>query len=119
MPSDVCSREFRRADRGDVPKESGEVFFRKVKFWKGDAPPVFVSISPLFRACSVVLPPCLCLSQLVDGVSYLHVKKNGLHFAFTTKFNVSPCLSLELLDRITKVFKVWVSTASVLLRPFS
>lgn len=45
-------------------------------------------------------------SQLVDGVSYLHSKKNGLLFVFTTKFNVSPCLSVEVLDRMTKVFKV-------------
>lgn len=60
---------------------------------------------------------CLCLvsySQIVDGVSYLHAKKNGLHFAFTTKFNVSPCLSLELLERITKVFKVSVCVCVVL-----
>lgn len=36
------------ADRGEVPKASAEIFFRKVKFWKedgeGDAPPVFVGI---------------------------------------------------------------------------
>ncbi|EEF48615.1 conserved hypothetical protein [Ricinus communis] len=34
------------ADRGEVPKGSAEIFFRKVKFWKEDgqeeAPPVFV-----------------------------------------------------------------------------
>lgn len=36
------------ADRGEVPKGSAEIFFRKVKFWKEDgqeeAPPVFVGI---------------------------------------------------------------------------
>lgn len=35
-------------DRGDVPKGTTEIFFRKVKFWKEDgeeeAPPVFVGI---------------------------------------------------------------------------
>lgn len=31
------------AVRGDVPKGTAEIFFRKVKFWKGEAPPVFVS----------------------------------------------------------------------------
>ena len=34
------------ADRGDVPKGSAEIFFRKVKFWTEDgeeeAPPIFV-----------------------------------------------------------------------------
>ena len=36
------------ADRGEVPKGSAEIFFRKVKFWNDDeaeeAPPVFVRI---------------------------------------------------------------------------
>lgn len=36
------------ADRGEVKKETAEIFFRKVKFWKEDgqeeAPPVFVGI---------------------------------------------------------------------------
>lgn len=39
---------YMKADRGDVPKGSAEIFFRKVKFWKEDggeeAPPVFVGI---------------------------------------------------------------------------
>jgi hypothetical protein len=37
------------ADRGEVPKGSAEIFFRKVKFWNDDeaeeAPPVFVRIA--------------------------------------------------------------------------
>jgi hypothetical protein len=41
------------ADRGEVPKGSAEIFFRKVKFWNDDeaeeAPPVFV------RICSLLL----------------------------------------------------------------
>lgn len=40
------------ADRGDVSKSSAEIFFRKVKFWKGEegeeAPPVFVGTLFLF-----------------------------------------------------------------------
>ena len=35
-------------DHVDVPKSSAEVFFRNVKFWKGEegeeAPPIFVSL---------------------------------------------------------------------------
>jgi hypothetical protein len=42
------------ADRGEVPKGSAEIFFRKVKFWNHDeaeeAPPVFV------RICYLLLP---------------------------------------------------------------
>lgn len=41
-PSHCDARCLCLADRGDVPKGSTEVFFRKVKFWKGDAPPIFV-----------------------------------------------------------------------------
>jgi len=45
------------ADRGEVPKGSAEIFFRKVKFWNDDeaeeAPPVFVRIySLLLRSYS-------------------------------------------------------------------
>ena len=43
-------------DRGDIARDSAETFFRKVKFWKGDAPPAFVNF-PCPRAttnlCSV------------------------------------------------------------------
>ncbi|WOL02775.1 AP-4 complex subunit mu-like [Canna indica] len=73
--------------RGEVPKGSAEIFFRKVKFWKEDeeeeAPPVFN----------------------VDGVNYIHVKVAGLFFVATTRVNVSPSLVLELLQRIARVTK--------------
>ncbi|CAL9762695.1 unnamed protein product [Musa acuminata subsp. burmannicoides] len=74
-------------DRGEVPKGSAEIFFRKVKFWKEDeeeeAPPVFN----------------------VDGVNYIHVKVAGLFFVATTRVNISPSLVLELLQRIARVIK--------------
>ncbi|XP_044510251.1 AP-4 complex subunit mu-like isoform X2 [Mangifera indica] len=73
--------------RGEVQKGSAEIFFRKVKFWKEDgheeAPPVFN----------------------VDGVNYFHVKIVGLLFVATTRVNVSPCLMLELLQRVARVIK--------------
>lgn len=73
--------------RGDVPKTSTEIFFRKAKFWKGEegeeAPPVFN----------------------VDGVNYLHVKVAGLLFVATSRVNVSPALVLELLQRVVRVAK--------------
>ena len=54
--------------RGDVPKDTSEIFFRKVKFWKGeqgqtDPPPVFN----------------------IDGINYLFIKKAGLFMVCTTK----------------------------------
>ncbi len=54
-----------------------------MKFWKGDAPPVFA----------------------IDGVNFLFVRKAGLFFMCTTKFNVSPSFTIELLERLAKVFK--------------
>lgn len=48
MDGCVCGGD---ADRGEVPKGSAEIFFRKVKFWNDDeaeeAPPVFVRIRAL------------------------------------------------------------------------
>ncbi|KAJ1375810.1 Mu-like proteiny domain, partial [Sesbania bispinosa] len=73
--------------RGEVPKGSAEIFFRKVKFWEDggleEAPPVFN----------------------VDGVNYFHVKVVGLLFVATTRVNASPSFVLELLQRIARVIK--------------
>mmetsp|Transcript_89439 Transcript_89439/g.276681 ORF Transcript_89439/g.276681 Transcript_89439/m.276681 type:complete len:446 (-) Transcript_89439:140-1477(-) len=75
----IITRDF----RGDVVKGTAEIFFRKVKFWHGDAPPIFN----------------------LDGVSYIFVKKNGLYFVATTGQNVSPSAVVELLSKMAKVFK--------------
>ncbi|CAD6258947.1 unnamed protein product [Miscanthus lutarioriparius] len=84
---EATPRSAKEEDRGEVPKGSAEIFFRKVKFWNDDeaeeAPPVFN----------------------VDGVNYIHVKVAGLFFVVTTMVNVSPSLLLELLQRIARVTK--------------
>lgn len=36
------AHRHRPAVRGDCPRGTSEVFFRRHKFWKGDAPPIFV-----------------------------------------------------------------------------
>lgn len=73
--------------RGEVPRGSAEIFFRKVKFWEDgelqEAPPVFN----------------------VDGVNYFHVKVVGLLFVATTRVNISPSFVFELLQRIARVIK--------------
>eukprot|EP01083_Nonionella_stella_P120895 362768_1 len=77
---------IRKEFRGDTPKTVTDTFFRNVKFWGGkqqDAPPVF----------------------LLDGITYLYLKNNGLFFVGVTRQNVSPSLMMELLLRLTKVFK--------------
>ena len=60
---DVARRLYPEQFRGDVPKGVAEIFFRAVKFWKGDPPPVFN----------------------IDGVNFLFTKKNGIYFMVTTK----------------------------------
>lgn len=72
--------------RNEITKSTAETFFRNVRFWNGktqEAPPVFN----------------------VDGLHYMWAKRNGLYFVLTAISNISPCMALELLVRITKLFK--------------
>jgi AP-4 complex subunit mu-1 len=94
--------------RNDSVKEMGahershtEAFFRKIKFWddeddvqdadveteRADAPPVFV---------------------MPDGLTYFHVKRNGLVFGASSARNVSPNtvleVSIERKDRKEQMF---------------
>lgn len=48
----------------------------------------------------------------MDGVNYLFVKKNGLYFVATTRYNVSPSYILELLTRLCRVFKDYCGVLS-------
>jgi len=86
----IIYRDFRH----DVSKSTVEIFFRNCKFWMGknnqEAPPVFN----------------------LDGINYLYLKKNGLYFVFTTRDNVSPALGIELLTRLTKLFKDYAGVLS-------
>lgn len=84
---------IRKEFRGDTPKTVTDTFFRNVKFWGGkqqDAPPVFI----------------------LDGVTYLYLKNNGLYFVGVTRSNVSASLMMELLLRLTKVFKDYCGVLS-------
>lgn len=40
-----------------------------------------------------------------DKITYLQMKRFGLYFVFTTKFNISPSISMEFLDRVIHVLK--------------
>lgn len=76
----IISKDF----RGDEHPTMHEDFFRKVKFWeKGDAPPVFH----------------------LDGINFIFIRRNSLLIACTTRMNVSSASTLELLNRLAKVFK--------------
>merc|ERR1719324_1596285 len=79
----IVARDFRGGDLHISQRNASEIFFRKVKFWHGDAPPIFN----------------------VDGVSYIFIKKNGLYFVATTGQNISPAAVVELLTKMANVFK--------------
>jgi AP-4 complex subunit mu-1 len=38
-------------------------------------------------------------TQSVEGIHFLYIRRSGLYFVATTKFNVSPLETLELLTR--------------------
>jgi AP-4 complex subunit mu-1 len=87
----IIAKDY-RSDRGDVgahERSHTEAFFRKVRFWedsegeahdeptegKLNAPPVFL---------------------MPDGLTYFHVKRNGLLFGCSTARNVSPTTVVEV-----------------------
>uniref|UniRef100_A0A6B2L449 MHD domain-containing protein n=1 Tax=Arcella intermedia TaxID=1963864 RepID=A0A6B2L449_9EUKA len=41
----------------------------------------------------------------VEGTQFIFTKKNGMYFVFASRHNVSPALSIELLERIAAVIK--------------
>jgi AP-4 complex subunit mu-1 len=98
----IIAKQYRndRGDAGAHERSHTEAFFRKIKFWddmnlmpggdaasgekssseegsriKGDAPPVFM---------------------MPDGLSYMHVKRNGLIFGCASARNVSPVTVVEV-----------------------
>eukprot|EP00599_Poterioochromonas_sp_BG-1_P015690 CAMPEP_0173164282 /NCGR_PEP_ID=MMETSP1105-20130129/20474_1 /TAXON_ID=2985 /ORGANISM="Ochromonas sp., Strain BG-1" /LENGTH=355 /DNA_ID=CAMNT_0014084601 /DNA_START=41 /DNA_END=1105 /DNA_ORIENTATION=+ len=76
----IINKDF----RGDALSNLQEIFFHKVKFWdRSDAPPAFN----------------------VDGITFVYIRRSGLLIVCTTRFNVSPSSTVELLNRMAKVFK--------------
>lgn len=69
--------------RGDIIKNTPELFFRHVKSVKGDCQPFF----------------------FLDGITYIYIKTAGLYFVCTTKTNISPFTAVEMLTRLSKLFK--------------
>merc|ERR1719174_2909397 len=49
---------------------------------------------------------------IVDGVTYICVRKNGIFFLATSVFNVSPSFVIELLTQLTKVCKDYIGVLS-------
>jgi len=41
----------------------------------------------------------------IEGITYIYIRRNSLLIVCTTRFNVSPATTVELLNRMAKVFK--------------
>ena len=55
-----------------------------------------------FRAPGIVGAHPWCYAQCIEGVNYMYVKKSGLYLCITSRYNLSPCMILELLERLTR-----------------
>ena len=81
---------------GAVNRTTTDVFLRRAKRDPKKAPP------PIFQ---------------VDGVTFCHVQLNSMYFVFTTLKNVQAATLIELLQRLSRVFKV-VSPSNACYRTF-
>ena len=75
----IIKRDF----RGDIPTGTNEEFFRKVKKTKAEKPPMFC----------------------INGVNFVHVKKGGLYIVVTSRYNIAPSVTIDLLCRLSNIIK--------------
>jgi AP-4 complex subunit mu-1 len=75
----VIKKDF----RSDVPKDSGEIFFRNYKLSQTEIPPV------------------ICLHD----VNFMHMVREGLILLCTSSENVSPSYAFDLMLSIIRVIK--------------
>jgi AP-4 complex subunit mu-1 len=81
----IINRDFRQ----DLVKNTPEIFFREVKLFQGEAPPIFN----------------------IEGVSFVYLKKStGLYLVMTTRSNVAPSFITEVLNRLAKIIKDFCGT---------
>ncbi|XP_065919931.1 uncharacterized protein [Dysidea avara] len=73
--------------RHDLPDGVAEMFYKEVKKWQDthDTPP----------------PPAINC----NGVQFVYIRRNSLYIVCATKFNISPACGIELLTRVSNLFK--------------
>jgi len=120
-----------RNDRGDAgahERSHTEAFFRKVKFWddrddgaagtssndnvNGSSPSGDNGATEEGASSCVSTGDAPPVFMMPDGLTYLHVKRNGLIFGCATARNVSAVTVIELLNTIARVFKDYCGTLS-------
>jgi len=79
-----------REYRGDVERSAAERFFQIVKKSRGNIKPCFED----------------------QGINYFSVKKSQLYIVAASKYNVSPSMIIELLQRLAVLFKDYCGVLS-------
>jgi len=113
----IIAKQYRTKNNvGAHERAHTEAFFRKVKFWNEMS--LSTGYGGIEESTSLHIkdsgdkidaPPAF---MMPDGLNYLHVKRNGLIFACSTARNVSPNTVIEVLSKISKVFKDYCGTLS-------
>jgi len=75
----VVSKDY----RGDCPRGTADIFFRKLQTYGSDPPPIFS----------------------IETIHFIYIRRNKLYFVCTTKFNAAPAMCLELLTRVSNLCK--------------
>jgi AP-4 complex subunit mu-1 len=79
-----------REYRGDIDRSAAEQFFQIVKKKSGNIKPCFMD----------------------QDINYFSVKKNQMYIVAATKYNVSPSMIIELLQRLAVLFKDYCGVLS-------
>lgn len=136
----ILAKTYRcKKDVGAHERSHTDAFFRRVKFWDEMSSKLTGAAEDVID--SAVATPQLDLTSssgtpdggeygadytknprakasappvfiMPDGLSYLHVKRNGLIFGCSASRNVSPITVIELLSKIAKVFKDYCGVLS-------
>lgn len=119
----IIAKRYRNEGEAAAHERSHtEAFFRKVKFWDDlneasnndgtSAPPADSNATEEGPTSSVSTGDAPPIFLMPDGLTYMHVKRNGLIFAVSTARNVSAVTVIELLSTIARVFKDYCGTLS-------
>ena len=98
----IIAKQYRtdKVERGAHERSQTEALFRKIKFWDGmakseaeeaEAQNRLLTEEPSKRTGDA--PPVFIMP---DGLTYFHVKRNGLIFGASSARNVSPNTVLEV-----------------------
>lgn len=94
----ILAKQYRThtatADQGAHERSHTEALFRKIKFWDDAA--VTASQQAEEKSDSQRTGDAPPIIMMPDGLTYFHVKRNGLIFGASTARNVSPNTVLEV-----------------------